>query len=77
MPIFEYKCNSCGKVFEFLTFNKNSDKIKCPDCNSLENERILSTFNGIVNSNSKNLCPSQQNCEAIGAPCCGGKCPMN
>ena len=31
MPIFEYKCKSCGKVFEVIVFNDN-DLVGCPEC---------------------------------------------
>ncbi|MBQ1337130.1 MAG: zinc ribbon domain-containing protein [Thermoguttaceae bacterium] len=33
MPVYEYKCEKCGSVFEELVRNP-SDKPNCPDCHS-------------------------------------------
>ena len=35
MPIYEFKCNECGKEFEkfVLSYSQISD-VKCPECNS-------------------------------------------
>jgi len=32
MPIFEYRCDSCGKEFEELVFG--ATKVSCPACRS-------------------------------------------
>lgn len=33
MPLYEYKCTSCGKEFEELKSFSDSDKtVFCPDC---------------------------------------------
>lgn len=32
MPIFEYRCDQCGKEFEELVFG--STKVTCPSCRS-------------------------------------------
>lgn len=41
MPLYEYKCNKCKKVFERLNnINDNSDEI-CPICGSVSH-KILS-----------------------------------
>jgi putative FmdB family regulatory protein len=42
MPIYEYKCSSCGKDFEKLVFG--SQEVKCPGCGSEEVEKKLSLF---------------------------------
>ena len=34
MPIFDYRCNKCGKEFEKLV-RKEEDKV-CPDCASAD-----------------------------------------
>ena len=40
MPIFEYKCRSCGKQFEALV--RKSDTPSCPSCSSADLEKLLS-----------------------------------
>ena len=45
MPIYEYRCNRCGKSFELLRrFGQTDDEILCPECESAEIERVLSSF---------------------------------
>jgi len=34
MPIFEYKCNKCGRKMEFLEKRKTRAKHICKDCGS-------------------------------------------
>lgn len=41
MPIFDFKCNGCGKVFEKLV-RKEEDKV-CPDCASHDLEKQVSS----------------------------------
>jgi putative FmdB family regulatory protein len=45
MPMYEYRCQGCGKSFELLRRMQDSDRdLKCPECQSDEVERLLSTF---------------------------------
>jgi putative FmdB family regulatory protein len=45
MPLYEYQCQTCGKSFELLRRMRDVDTgVKCPDCDSDEIERQLSTF---------------------------------
>ena len=46
MPIYSYKCNNCGKIFEKFENIGGLNKIFCTDCNS-EALRIFSPV-GIV-----------------------------
>lgn len=44
MPIYEFKCLKCEKFIELLIMNPDEEiELKCPDCNSQELERVLST----------------------------------
>ena len=43
MPLYEYRCDACGKRFEELVKNA-SQKIACPDCDSDDVEKELSLF---------------------------------
>lgn len=47
MPIYEFRCLTCGKVFELLKLKRDDEaiKMKCPTCGSPEIERVLSTVN--------------------------------
>jgi putative FmdB family regulatory protein len=43
MPIYEYKCETCGHEFEKLVLGKNAEKdITCPKCNRNKIKRLLS-----------------------------------
>lgn len=44
MPIFDYKCDKCGNIWE--EFRKSqSDPDKCPNCKSKKIERLISKSN--------------------------------
>ncbi len=43
MPIFEFKCKSCGKISEFiLGHNKDRNAMQCRFCGSNQLEKIFS-----------------------------------
>jgi putative FmdB family regulatory protein len=44
MPIFEYTCRKCGKLFEKLILGKSSVEPVCPECGSKRVERKFSAF---------------------------------
>lgn len=47
MPIYEFRCLSCGHVFELLKLKKEDEglEMKCPKCGSREAEKVLSRMN--------------------------------
>lgn len=49
MPIYEYKCKTCGEKFEVLVYSE-SDKIICDKCGSEDSERLMSGFASIGGS---------------------------
>lgn len=43
MPIYEYRCESCGLVFERIVF-ASSPRVSCPSCGAENVERQPSSF---------------------------------
>lgn len=41
MPIYEFCCQACGKVFEQLVFGSDAP-VACPACHSPKVEKLLS-----------------------------------
>ena len=45
MPLYEYRCNGCGKAFEQLRRMSEADSnVVCPKCESKKVKRQFSTF---------------------------------
>jgi putative FmdB family regulatory protein len=42
MPLYEYRCDECGHVFEELVFHLD-DKVNCPKCHGSVH-KLMSTF---------------------------------
>ncbi len=56
MPIFEYKCKKCSKVFEELILLSSSDDvITCPKCGSKDLIKLFSKFSSNVSEESSGL----------------------
>ncbi len=66
MPIYEFKCLSCGEEFEVFCKSKEEQKsVKCPKCQSVKIERLMSVAHSIVSDGSSgkpkvetHTCPS-------------------
>ena len=45
MPIFEFKCNRCGNIFEQLVFPSDGDgEFSCPSCGGGDTSKLMSSF---------------------------------
>lgn len=45
MPIYEYRCNDCGKEFSLLILNsRESAMVECKACGSADISRLMSRF---------------------------------
>ena len=67
MPIYEYRCQGCGKQFEKLLQRQSDESaLECPECGKRDPRRELSTFAAHTNSKPATAprCPSS-----------GGMCP--
>jgi len=52
MPLYEYRCRSCGERFEVLQrLGADGHGLQCPRCDEPEPQRMLSTFAAQVPSN--------------------------
>jgi putative FmdB family regulatory protein len=65
MPIYEYKCDKCGKVTEFLENASGRSAKRCGHCGGGKLTKVLSVFSaGVKQGDSKrclgcddNACP--------------------
>lgn len=44
MPIYEYKCTSCGEKFELRRSMNDTSEIRCPKCGDEKPKRVFSVF---------------------------------
>jgi len=65
MPIYDYKCQDCGKVSELFFRSDDSEDINCPHCGSRNLKRLISAPHVI-----------KMNAPMPGTTCCGrtGRC---
>lgn len=82
MPIFEYKCNDCGKKFDVLhKSSTNLEEVICPDCQSKNHKKLLSSFSASTGSSSGFDSGSSCSDGSCGVPsyggCASGMCGLN
>ncbi len=69
MPVYEFHCKRCDKDFEDLIL-RSSEEVKCPKCNGLDNQRLLSVF-GFKSDNAFRS-TSQNSCGGCSSNSCSG-----
>ncbi len=76
MPIYEYMCESCGMVSEFIVFNEAAE-LRCKSCNGTKLTKLLSAHNTRGSSSGFDMpsgggcCGSPNLCGMPGS-CCSG-----
>jgi putative FmdB family regulatory protein len=76
MPIYEYRCESCGAVNEYLVFSKN-EEIACKSCNGKDLVKMISAHNTVGSNHQSSTtphggcCGSPNSCGNPGS-CCSG-----
>ncbi|MDR0993333.1 MAG: zinc ribbon domain-containing protein [Verrucomicrobiota bacterium] len=75
MPLFEYKCKTCGKACELLVSGLR--RAVCPSCGSTRLEKNLSSFHARAGRAEKPrpFCAAGGGCPSNGTGCAGGGCP--
>ncbi|MBN1470765.1 MAG: zinc ribbon domain-containing protein [Syntrophaceae bacterium] len=69
MPIYEFRCKKCKKIFESLVFSSSEEKkLACPKCGTKQPQKVMSVFAG-----GKSGCSS---CSSSSCSSCGssGSC---
>lgn len=67
MPIYEYQCSACGTVFARLQSISTTPKpMSCPECNSDETKRLVSTFAAGASTSEATSCGAPAPCGASG-----------
>jgi putative FmdB family regulatory protein len=70
MPLYEFKCQDCDKYIEILVMNKEEEvEMKCPDCGSVNLERILSSTSHVMG-----IAPGGQASAVKTRNCSSGSC---
>lgn len=85
MPVYEYECEKCGKVFEISQSMKDDPLTDCPDegCKG-KVKRLISSTGGVIfkgsgfYSTDYKKKPEPSSCAAAseGGGCATGKCPL-
>lgn len=80
MPIYEFRCEGCGQVFEHLALtSKEQKQACCPECGGKALSRVMSSCASVVESGSScgasaspqvqsRTCPNVGNCGTITLP---------
>lgn len=78
MPIYDYKCVSCGNVSEFLLNTVDSSPAACPQCGGKGLDRLMSASYMIkmgAPSSCGTCCEPSTSCQTGGCGQ-GGPCSM-
>ena len=71
MPIYDYRCENCGTVYDvYHKVKEVEEDVVCPECESTKHTRLLSAPS--IRMGSQQTTPS---CAEGG--CCDGSCGMN
>ncbi|OGF51973.1 MAG: hypothetical protein A2044_00770 [Candidatus Firestonebacteria bacterium GWA2_43_8] len=72
MPLFEFTCGKCKKVFEELLFSSDISGVNCPGCGSKKVKRKMSAFgvkSGGAKGNSEQDCAYRKTCTKPSCSC--------
>lgn len=76
MPIYEYRCVTCGKAYEELLSRADSPTPACPSCGADNAERLMSVVGGVHVGSPKASCSSGPGCQTA-SECGCRSCPMS
>jgi putative FmdB family regulatory protein len=76
MPLYEYRCEDCGKNFERIVLGQT--KVVCPECEGRKVTKLLSVF-AVSTSNGGSTSPSESpaSCGSCGDPRGPGSCALD
>jgi putative FmdB family regulatory protein len=71
MPIFEFRCQTCGKEFERLVF-KSDEVVDCPACGQQTVNRLMSVCSFKTDYHGMMSTPPSQSAPSTGKSSCTG-----
>jgi putative FmdB family regulatory protein len=67
MPLYEYRCNDCGHVFEKMVRFSEADRAPvCPNCQSQETLKKVSTIAAFGSSTASSFGSGSSSCGSSG-----------
>lgn len=67
MPLYEYRCTTCGRRFEVLQrIGQGCEGLSCPQCGREEVEKEFSTFAGAVSGGGSSVGSGGGSCSPSG-----------
>ena len=57
MPLYEYRCQDCGREFEDWKSISRRDEAECPACKSAKVTRLVRAF-GLIGGSGRSTAPS-------------------
>lgn len=67
MPLYEYRCNECGEVFEImLRFSESNQIPHCPKCANPNTHKKMSTVAAFGSTSTSGNVSSASNCGSRG-----------
>ncbi|WP_085445436.1 FmdB family zinc ribbon protein [Magnetofaba australis] len=76
MPLYDYKCDSCGHTFEVNHRMSETPEISCAQCDSKQVRKILST-GGILGSTKMGQSDAPAPSPCAGGGCASGMCGLS
>ena len=77
MPIYDYRCDNCGKTYDvFHKVREVPEDIICPDCASTRHTRLISAPAVSFRTGSLNR-GSDNGPTCRDGSCCGGACGLD
>jgi putative FmdB family regulatory protein len=72
MPVYEYRCDDCGKKFDIFTQQRMTiEGAACRHCHSTKTRKLISVFASVGGDEEADFSSAG---EASGGGCCGGGC---
>ncbi len=76
MPVFDYSCSQCGKIYDvYHKVREILEDVICPHCGSSNHKKLFSAA-AVSRGGSVSSSQSGPPCE-MGGDCCGGACGLN
>lgn len=65
MPIYEYRCNGCGEIFENLVFaSEIEESYPCPVCGAKDTVRVLCIFTSASSQSGHGMGTKSASCSS-------------